>query len=541
MNDVERIKKEKDGLDVIDDIRRYAREGFAAITPDDFVRFRWYGVYQQKPNVGHFMLRVRVPGGDLTARQVQVVGEITEQYANGIVDITTRQNFQFHWLTIESLPDVLDRLDAVGIHTAGACGDITRNIVGCPVAGIDPEEVFDAQPYLRAVDEFFYLNKEFSDLPRKYKMSVAGCAAHCAQPEINDVGATGVRRTRLSGETEHGFHVRVGGGLSTSPYFAKLLNMFVPPERLVDVCRAITEIFRDEGYRQNRKRARMKFLVADWGIERFEAEVRKRLDWTPEPAVEWPEPKNNYRDHVGVHAQRQSGLYWVGAAVLSGRLRGTQLIDAAVLANEYGSGALRTTNQQNLIFPDIPEKNLGALLERLDGIGMPHEASAFRRAAVACTGNEFCNLAITETKALIIDVVQHLEATVPIDVPLRINMNGCPNSCGQHHIGDIGLQGALVRQGDDKVEGYDIFLGGRLGAGAQFVRPIWRKVPATQVKYALERLLQRYMTARDEDEEFGDFVDRYSKEDLAGMMQVEFAEDAGTPRVPAPHGDVPEI
>ncbi|MCL5996719.1 MAG: nitrite/sulfite reductase [Chloroflexi bacterium] len=541
MNDIERIKKEQDGLEVRENIQRYAREGFKTIPPDDFVRLRWYGVYQQKPNDGHFMLRVRIPGGDLTAGQLRVVGQIAEQYAHGIADITTRQNFQFHWLTVESLPDVLDRLDAVGIHTAGACGDITRNIVGCPVAGIDPDEILDARPYLRAVDEFFYLNKDFSDLPRKHKMSVAGCPAHCAQPEINDIGATAVRRQRLNGDTELGFHVRVGGGLSTSPYLAQKLNMFVPPDRLVDVCRAVTEIFRDEGYRQNRKRARLKFLMADWGIDRFEAEVRKRLDWTPDPGVEWPEPKHNYRDHVGVHPQSQPGLYWVGAAVLSGRLRGTQLIEAARLAEQYGAGFLRTTNQQNLLFTDIPEHHLGALLEGLDAIDLPHKASAVRRAAVACTGNEFCNLAITETKALIVDIVQHLEDTVALDVPLRINLNGCPNSCGQHHIGDIGLQGCLVRQGDEKVEGYDIFVGGRLGAGAQFVRPIWRKVPATQVKYALERLLQRYLVARDDDEGFGDFVDRHTKEDLAAMMQVQFAEDAGTPHVPVPHGDVPEI
>jgi sulfite reductase beta subunit-like hemoprotein len=541
MNDVERIKKEKDGLDVRADINRYAREGFAAIHPDDFTRFRWWGIYQQKPNQGHFMLRVRVPGGDLKASQVRVIGEVAEQFGHGITDITTRQNFQFHWLRIENLPEVLDRLESAGIYTAGACGDITRNIVGCPVAGIDPDEIFDARPYLQAVDRFFYLNKDFSDLPRKHKMSVSGCPAHCAQPEINDIGATGVRRRRLNGVFENGFHVRVGGGLSTSPYFAKKLNMFITPERLVDVCRAVTEIFRDEGYRDNRKRARMKFLVADWGIERFEAEVRKCLDWTPDPAIEWPEPRQNYRDHIGIHAQSQPGLYWVGVAVLSGRLQGAQLIEAAQLAEDYGGGTLRTTNQQNLIFADVPEKNLGALLERLDEIDLPHEASAFRRAAVACTGNEFCNLAITETKSLIVDVVQHLEATVALDVPLRINMNGCPNSCGQHHIGDIGLQGALVRQGDGKVEGYDIFLGGRLGAGAQFVRPIWRKVPATNVKYGIERLLKRYLAARFDEEEFGEFVDRHNREELAAMMQVEFAEDAGTPLVPVPHGDVPEV
>ncbi len=529
MLEQERIKKEKDGLDVYADILRYARTGYRSIPPDDLYRFRWYGLYEQKPKVGHFMLRVKIPGGELTAEQMRTLGQIAERYARGFADITTRQNFQFHWITIEDIPDIFQRLHRVGLTTSGACGDITRNVVGCPVAGIDPDEILDGRPYVLAVTRYFLNNREFSDLPRKYKMSVAGCAVHCAQPEINDVGATAVRRRRANGEWEYGFHVRVGGGLSSRPMFAQKLNMFVPPEKLVDVIRAITEIFRDFGYRDNRKRARLKFLVADWGIERFEQEVRARLDWTPEPAIGWEEPHRVYRDHIGVHPQKQEGLNWVGVAVLSGRIRAEQMLAVASLAEEFGQGIVRTTNQQNLLIPYVPTHRVDTLLAELQRVNLPYEASPFRRAAVACTGNEFCNLAITETKRLIVEIVEHLERTVPLDEPIRINLNGCPNDCGQHHIGDIGLQGCLVRAGDEKVEGYDIALGGRLGRDARFVRPIWRKVPASQVKYALERLLNNYLALRDPEEDFSDFVDRHTDEELASLMQVQFAEGVDAP------------
>ncbi|MBI1332666.1 MAG: nitrite/sulfite reductase [Armatimonadetes bacterium] len=529
MNDAERIKKEKDGLDVWEDIVRYSKTGFDSIDPDDFLRMRWYGLYQQKPNVGHFMLRVKIPGGIITSPQAKVIGEIANIYARGITDITTRQNFQFHWLTVEDIPDIFARLDSVGITSSGACGDIPRNVTGCPVAGIDPHEVFDAQPYVEAVHQFFLDNKDFSDLPRKYKLAVSGCPENCAQPEINDIAATGVRRELPNGEFENGFHIRVGGGLSSRPFFAQQMNMFVPCDKLVDVFRAATEVFRDYGNRENRKKARIKFLVAEWGIEKFEEEVRARLDWSPDPALNVLDPRKNFRDHVGVHEQKQAGLFWVGAVVLTGRMTGDQLIEAGRLAEEYGNGILRTTNQQNLIFSDIPEARLEAFLTELEAAGLYHRVSSIRRAAVACTGNEFCNLALTETKNLLIEIVKHLDETVSLDEPLRINLNGCPNSCGQHHIGDIGLQGCLVKQGTDKVDGYDISLGGRLGRDSKFVRPIWRKVPATQVKYAIEHLINGYLDQREIDEDFSGFVDRNSDDDLAALMQVPFAEGVDTP------------
>lgn len=539
MNENERIKKEKDGLDVFEDILRYANEGFDSIHPDDFTRMRWYGLYQQKPNEGHFMLRIKVPGGVLTAEQLRTVADITRIYARDVVDITTRQNFQFHWLTVENMPDIFERLGRVGITTAGACGDIFRNVTGCPVAGIDPSEVFDGRPWVNEMNRFFSTNKEYSDLPRKFKTSIAGCPLHCSQPEINDIGATAVKRQRADGTEELGFQVRVGGGLSTRPFFAKPLNMFVPQDRLLSIFEAVTGIFRDYGNRENRKKARLKFLVDEWGIERFEEEVRGRIGWTPDSAEDWPQPRKNFRDHIGVHAQKQEGMFWIGASVLSGRLNANQISEAARIADEFGQGVVRTTNQQNLLFSDIGQSSIDAVQRTLDEMGLSVEASPFRRAAVACTGNEFCNLALTETKRLIVDIVEHLEQTVSIDEPIRINLNGCPNSCGQHHIGDIGLQGCLVKQGKGIVlDGYDVSLGGRLGADSRFVRAIWRKVPATDVKYALENLLNGYVESREEEDDFSDFVDRHTDDELAALMKTTFAEDAGTPIPAHAHGAV---
>lgn len=521
MNDVERLKQEKGGLDVLEDIRRYAKTGFAAITEDDLFRMRWYGLYQQKPKEdGYFMLRVKIPGGELASAQAREVALVANEFGKGITDITTRQNFQFHWLTIENVPEVLDRFNAVGLTSVGACGDIPRNITGCPADGISRDEAFDSRPYLHAVHEFFHLNPEFADLPRKYKLAISGCCLHCAQPEINDIAATPALKVLEDGARLEGFHVRVGGGLSARPLLAKQMNMWVPGERLVDVFRAVTEVFRDHGNRENRKKARIKFLVSEWGIERFEEEVRARLDWQPEPALDILDPVKNFRDHMGIHPQKQAGLFYVGAVVLTGRMTGDQLLEVARLAEEFGDGTLRTTNQQNFLIPNVPEANVAAVVEGLNKIGFPVKGTPIRQAAVACTGNEFCNLALTETKLLMREIVDHLDATVTIDEPLRINLNGCPNSCGQHHIGDIGLQGCLVKGPSGSVDGYDISLGGRLGRDAKFVRPIRRKVPATEIRFALENLLNGYVATKDPDEDFSAFVDRHSDEELGALLGV---------------------
>jgi sulfite reductase beta subunit-like hemoprotein len=539
--DVEAIKKAKDGLDVWDDIVRYARTGFHTIEPDDFPRMRWYGIYQQKPNEGHFMMRVKIPSGDMSAEQLRAVGEVARDYGNNIADITTRQNFQFHWLTIENIPLAIAHLAAVGLTTTGACGDITRNICGCPVAGIDPNEMYDTRQIVLDATNYFLGNKDFSDLPRKYKISISGCPIHCNQPEINDLGIQAVKRRRNGGD-EIGFHVRVGGGLSTQPHFAQKLDVFVKPEQIVDVCRAVTEIFRDDGYRKRRNHARLKFLVADWGAEKFREVMIQRLGWTPEPAINWAEPAGTVQqDHLGIHTQKQDGLYWIGVSVITGRITAEQILGVADFADKYCSGNIRTTNQQNFLFPNIREADLADAKAAIRDLGFEWEVSEFHRGAVSCTGNEFCNLAVTETKRRLREIVSHLETSLPWDEAIRIHLNGCPNSCGQHHIGDIGLQGCLARLNDgSQVEAYDVCLGGRLGEDAKFTRAIYRKVPSDKVHLALENLLGAYRANRQPDDTFGRFVDRYENDALAAFLGLDLiAQDDPTWTPPPPRAHAP--
>lgn len=536
---VEQIKKEKDGLDVWDDILRYAREGFASIQPDDFVRMRWYGIYQQQPNVGHFMLRVRIPSGSMTAEQLRVVGEIARDHGNNIADVTTRQNFQYHWLTVEDLPVVIEKLHAVGLSTTGACGDITRNICGCPVAGIDPHELYDTRDIVQEVSDYFLGNKDFSDLPRKYKVSISGCAIHCNQPEINDLGIQAVRHPETD---EIGFQVRVGGGLSTQPHFAQVLDLFITPEQVKDVCVGVTTIFRDHGYRARRNHARLKFLVADWGAEKFKEVLVGLLGWEPRPGFAWQEPVGTVQqDHLGIHAQKQPGTSWLGTSVITGRLTGEQILVAANVAEKYCGGSVRATNQQNLLFPNLTADDMDAAQAELSAAGFVWDVSEFHKGAVSCTGNEFCNLAITETKARLREIIAHLEATVRYDNAIRIHLNGCPNSCGQHHIGDIGLQGCLARLNDGtQVEAYDLGLGGRLGSDSQFVRAISRKVPADKVKYALENLLTAYHAKRGDAEPFGQWVDRHDNDQLGEFLGLHLlAQDDPTWTPPPPRAHAP--
>lgn len=513
--DMEAIKKAKDGLDVLPDIRRYAVEGFDAIVPEDMALFRWYGVYEQQPKNGHFMMRVRIPGGVLNSDQLRAVAHVSKTYGNNIADITTRQNFQFHWLTIQDIPVIIDLFNSVGLSTAGACGDIMRNICGCSVAGIDPGEIYDTRPIIAEIAKYFVGNKDYSDLPRKYKLSISGCPIHCNQPEINDLAIQAVRYGK-----EVRFEVRVGGGLSTQPHFAKKLSLLLKPEQILDVVIAITEIFRDEGYRSRRNHARLKFLVQDWGAEKFQAELVKRLGWTPETALPMSDPKGTVlQDHLGLHPQKQDGKFWIGASVITGRVTGDQLEEVARIIDTYCENEVRTTNQQNFLFPNIPADKLDEAMAAIRNAGFEWEVSEFHKGAVSCTGNEFCNLAITETKGRLREVISHLEKSVEYTNPIRIHLNGCPNSCGQHHIGDIGLQGCLARQQDGtQIEAYDICLGGRLGEDAKFVRPIQRKVPAEKVKFALEGLLRNYNSGSEENESFGKWVDRHTDAELGAFL-----------------------
>ena len=532
----ERLKKEKAGLDVLADIYKYAETGFGSIDPGDFMRFKWYGVYQQRPNEGHFMMRIKVPGGRMTSEQLRTVADLTKTYARGIGDITTRQTIQLHWLTIQDMPDIFARLAAVGVTTAGACGDITRNLTSSPAAGFDPQEIVDTRPAVDAIQDFFHLNRDFGDLPRKFKIAVEGSPVQSTLPQIND--ASLIAHRRLS-DGVAGYHFFVGGGLSLQPFFGQQLDIFVPATELgkiVDVMRAIAECYRDaEQLRAKRTRARLKYLMAEWGPEKFTVEVRAKLDWTPDPTAPGFEfSDETYRDHIGVHAKSQPGLNWIGLCILSGRITDTQMRRAADIATKYGGGEVRTTNVQNLLIPHISTEDLPAAQAELAEAGFAWDVPNIRRGAMACTGIEFCNLAITETKLRIKEVIGHLEQVVPnpYERGLKINMNGCPNSCAQHHVGDIGLQGCLARLDDgSQVEAFDVHLGGDLGAHPSFTRAIHRKVPAEKVKYALGNVIQRFQETRQGEERFAQWAHRHTNEELDAFLGVETI--VGAPELPA--------
>ena len=374
----EKMKLEKDGLEVIHDIYRYAKTGFASIDPEDFDRMKWYGVYRQKPkDSGFFMMRVRVPGGRLTSAQTAKLGEITDRFAHGFCDITTRTTIQFHWLRIEDVPTIFSELQSVGMNTSGACGDIARNVVGCPVAGIDPDEVLDATPQLLEVNQALEGNREFSNLPRKYKISVSGCCIHCAQPDINCTGVFGLKRT-VNGVEERGFGIKIGGGLSSAPKLAKLLPVFIKPEQVWPVVEAVSRIFRDQGYRLKRNNARFKFLVEDWwklgggetgGGEYLAEKVEELLPFKLERHTDFTVVKDQETDHLGIHKQKQGDLYWVGVCFPGGRVRNRALGHASRLAEKYGAPGqqqIRLTNKQNLLIINVPEANLPALKAELD-------------------------------------------------------------------------------------------------------------------------------------------------------------------------------
>lgn len=511
----EQLKLDKDGLDVIHDIYRYAKLGFAAITDDDFDRMKWYGVYRQKPkDSGYFMMRTKVPGGQITGDQAIVLSSLADQYAHGFCDITTRQTIQYHWLRIEDIPDIFDQLNKVGITTSGACGDDTRNVVGCPVSGLNPDEIIDATPQLMEVSRKLTDNRDFSNLPRKYKIAIGGCHIHCHQPDINCVGFFGLKNSK----GEAGYGVKVGGGLSSAPHMAQTLPVWIEPDLVWPVTKAISEVFRDEGYRAKRNRARFKFLVADWGVERMLAEVEQRLGHGLPSHTEFLFPRDQETDHMGIHPQKQAGMYWVGICFPGGRIRNGVLAKVGALAKKFcepGKDTIRLTNKQNLIIPFVPEANLPAMKAEMDALGLVYEPSNFRTGCVSCTGIEFCNLAVAETKNRMMSLVDQLEARSGwYKDKIRVHFSGCPSSCGQHQIADIGFRGARTKVDGKMVDAYDLFVGGRLGQNRRFNELLKGKILADDVDVVIDSLLRHYEANKQGDETFSEFCERLPKEQL---------------------------
>jgi sulfite reductase (ferredoxin) len=543
---VERLKQAKNPWEGLEEIRRFAREGFESIPPEWIgTYFRWWGVYTQGDGAGvlggqngegralqRFMVRIRIPNGLLRAHQLRAVANLTDRYARGIADITVRQNIQLHWVTIESLPEVLEELWSVGLNTTGACGDVTRNIIGCPVAGVDADEICDASPLALEADRMLAGNAEFYNLPRKFKISITGCRVWCSYPEINDVGLTAVTR-RIHGREEIGFSLRVGGGLSTDPYLGARLNAFVGWNQVLPSLRGIAELFRDSSQlREHRERARLKFLFLrhGWSSEDFQKELERRIGFEFDPAVDEQAPDDVYRDHVGVHPQKQPGLCYVGMAVLRGRITPEQMRGAADLAERFADGELRTTNMQNLLIVNVPQPRADTLARELNVIGLQVGGSPFYRGTVACSGAEFCKLAITETKSFSRWLVEELDDRLPgFDQQLKLHVTGCPNSCGQHWIADIGIEGKKLKIASEMVDAYYFCLGGALGLSPMTARPVGYRCAAAEVPDAIERLLRRYMAERAEGENLRCFFARHSdgelREFLAGAEVDAVARD----------------
>jgi sulfite reductase (ferredoxin) len=545
----ERLKLEKNPWAAFDEVRQFARDGRSSVVPEwASLYFKWWGIYTQGDGVGatggkggeglasdYFMMRIGIPNGILSAHQLRTIGGIARRHARNLADITVRQNIQLHWLTIESLPEVVDALAAIGLSPKGACGDVVRNVTGCPLAGIAADEVIDASPIALEAARLLTAHPDFYNLPRKFKISASGCRSWCNYPEINDIGLTPATR-----DGQIGYSIRVGGGLSNEPHLAVRLNAFLLPQQAVAAIRGVTEIFRDQqGLRQSRERARLKYLFTKegWTPEHFLAELQSRLDFPLAPAGDEQVPSDVFRDHAGIHRQRQSDLAYVGATVLRGRLTGEQLEAAAELSERFGTGELRATISQNLVLINVPLGKTGELVRELGQIGLPVEATNFWRGTVACTGTEFCKLAITETKGFARWLVNELEERVPqFDQELRLHVTGCPNGCGQHWVADIGIEGKKVKQEGKLVDAYYFCLGGAVGQYAGIARPVGYRCAATQVPDAIERLLRHYLAGRERAENLRQWFGRHSNDELraqlAGELLAPVERDLPAGRVP---------
>ncbi|MBN1091682.1 nitrite/sulfite reductase [Blastococcus sp. TML/M2B] len=529
LNPNERMKKDSDGLEVrqrIIDI--YSKGGFDSIDPGDLRgRMRWMGLYTQRAQGipggktavlepeeledKYFMMRARIDGGQLTSDALRVLGGISTEFGRDVADVTDRQNVQYHWIRIEDVPEIWRRLESVGLSTMEACGDVPRVMLGCPLAGILEDEVLDATDVIAATVEKYVGSPEFSNLPRKWKTSMSGCVDHCTEPEIDDVSFVGV----VNEQGEAGYDLWVGGGLSTNPMFAQRIGVFVRPDQVTEVWAACTSVFRDYGYRRQRNRARIKFLIADWGPEKFRQVLQDEYLHAALPDGPAPAPaKHDQRDHVGVSRQKD-GRNAVGFALRTGRISGSLLSTIADLADEYGEGRIRTTTQQKLVILDVPDDKVEALVDALAAHDLQVRPSAFRRGTMACTGLEYCKLAIVETKQHAQDLYAELEKRLPeFDVPIGINVNGCPNSCARFQTADIGFKGSMVRDDNgEMVEGFQVHLGGHLGVEATFGRKFrGHKVTKAETADYCERVLRGFVERRTDGESFARYVARAEEE-----------------------------
>jgi len=530
LNHVEEVKQDGDILAVYDRVVNiYSKQGFDSIPADDLApRFKWLGLYtQRRQDLGgeltgqlpdaelqdrYFMMRVRFEGGQVTPARLRAVGEISRDYARSTADFTDRQNIQLHWLRIEDIPAIWEKLDSVGLSPLLGCGDVPRIILGSPVAGVAAEEIIDATPAIERIQREHLPNPEFHNLPRKFKSAISGHSRQDVTHEIQDVAFIG------SVHPEHGpgFECFVGGGLSTNPMLAQSLGAWIPLEDVPDVWAGVARIFRDYGYRRLRNRARLKFLVAEWGIEKFRDVLE--TEYLGRPLIDGPRQPTNpgYRDHIGIHPQKD-GRFYLGVKPTVGHTTGEQLIAIAEVAERFGIERIRTTSEKELLFLDVERTDLTALAAALDETGLYSKPSEWRRNIISCTGLEFCKLAHATTKSRAVALVDELEERVgDIDVPVRIAVNGCPNSCARTQVADIGFKGQTVTDADgNRVEGFQVHLGGSMSLNANFGRKLrGHKVLADDIGDYVTRVVTHFRDQRRPEETFQEWVQRAAEEDL---------------------------
>ncbi|HVV57587.1 MAG TPA: nitrite/sulfite reductase [Gaiellaceae bacterium] len=509
-NSVERLKREKSPLGIIDELPALIAAGYEQVAEEDIVRLKWWGLYHDKPKIGTFMLRVKTPTGRISPAQLRAIGEISNVHGRGSGELSTRQNVQLHYIRLDALPDVFARLHAAGLTSAGACGDTVRNITGCPVGGVAHDELFDVSDVVAEAAARFYGNPAYSDLPRKHKIAIMACPDACAAPEINCVGLVGALR-----DGEEGFGVLVGGGLSSVPRIARDLGVWVPKAEAVDVLAAILDAWQEDlRYRVSRVKARLKFMVDDLGPEgmreRVEAKLGRRLDDFRLP--ELPRPGN----HIGVHPQ-QDGKVYVGVPVRLGLISGDQMVEVAELAGRIG-GDIRLTRQQNFVLTGVAESDLDVVLDTLRHLGLPVDAGPLHADALACTGEPHCNFSVTETKGRLDGLVTLLESRFGDELAgLQLHLDGCPHACAQHWVGELGFQGTTVRdEQGERHQAYDVFLRGSLDRPAAIGRPLFRRVPTAELDDAVVGLVQGWIDGRHAGETFRSFCDRSTDDELGG-------------------------
>ena len=517
-NSVERIKRDKPPLGIREELPALIAGGYEHMPEEDIVRLQWWGLYHDKPKIGTFMLRVKIPSGILTPGKLRAIGEVSNRYGRGDAELTTRQCIQLHWLELAALPDVFADLETAGITSAGGCGDTVRNITGCPVSGLAADELFDSTPVVEAATAEFYGNQEWANLPRKHKYSIASCPDRCNAPEINCVSLVGVLH-----DGREGYAVQVGGGLSSVPRIARELGVFVPKEEAVEILGAVTTVWSEDlKYRMSRVKARLKFMVDDIGAEgmldRVEANLGKTLE-----RFELPPIAAQPSAHIGVHAQKQDGLSYIGVPVPLGLSSGDQLIAVADLVELFG-GDIRLTRQQNLIVTGVSD--VASALAGLDELGLPLTTNEVWANSIACTGEPHCNFSVGETKDRLRILVAHLERTFGDEIAeLRLHLDGCPHACAQHWVGDLGFQATTGKDADgNRISAYDIFVRGSLGPVPEIGKSLFRRVASEELDTAVEGLVRGWLDGRADGETFTAFQRRLSDDELGALAGLEPAK-----------------